>query len=109
MQKNIFAALAVLGLMSCPVALAADPAAAKTAATEVAQGVGAVKRVDVAADLVNIAHDPIPSLTWPAMTMDFKVTDKKLLKDIKPGQVVSFGLVKDPKAGYLVSRIGPAK
>lgn len=43
------------------------------------------------------------------MTMDFKVADKKLLSSVKTGQAVSFGLSKDPQAGYVISHIEAAK
>jgi Cu/Ag efflux protein CusF len=43
------------------------------------------------------------------MTMDFKVADKKLLSAIKVGQAVTFGLTKEAKTGYVISRIEPAK
>lgn len=72
-------------------------------------GRGTVNKVDAAAAIVNISHEAIPALKWPGMTMDFKVADKKLLENIKPGQKVSFGLVKEPAAGYVISHIEPAK
>jgi len=108
----ISAAFALLGGVVSPVH-AADtstaPAPAITARAEVAQGKGMVNKVDVAAGIVNINHEAIAVLKWMAMTMDFKVTDKKLLGAIKPGQTVVFGLVKDPVAGYVISRIEAAK
>ena len=78
-------------------------------AADAATGKGTVNRIDVAGASVNLSHEAIASLKWPAMTMDFKVADKKLLSGIKPGQAVSFGLSGDPKAGYVISHIEPAK
>lgn len=83
--------------------------AVNTYAADVASGRGIVNKIDAAAGSVNISHDAIPSVRWPAMTMDFKVADKKVLTGIKAGQNVTFGLTKDPKAGYLISHIESAK
>lgn len=78
-------------------------------AADVASGKGMVNKVDAANGIVNINHEAIPALKWPAMTMDFKVADKKLLSRVKAGQMVSFGLSKDPQAGYVISHIEAAK
>ena len=40
---------------------------------------GVVKKVDSKAGTVTLAHDPVKSLNWPAMTMGFQVKDKMLL------------------------------
>jgi Cu/Ag efflux protein CusF len=78
-------------------------------AADAASGKGTVNQIDNAGGIVNITHEAIPALKWPAMTMDFKVTDKKLLSRVKTGQTVSFGLNKDPQAGYVISHIEAAK
>lgn len=83
--------------------------AAPAPVAEVAQGTGVLNKIDAAAGVVNITHDPIPVLKWPAMTMDFKVRDKKLLDGFKVGQAVSFGLVKDEKIGYVISSLTVVK
>ena len=43
---------------------------------------GVVKSVDRAKSTVTLAHDPVKSLNWPAMTMPFTVTDKALLEKL---------------------------
>lgn len=78
-------------------------------AADAASGRGTVNKIDAAAASVNISHEAIPALKWPAMTMDFKVADKKLLSGIKSGQTVTFGLARDAKNGYVISHIEPAK
>ena len=72
-------------------------------------GRGVVKKVDAAAGVVKLAHEPIPAIKWPAMTMDLKVQDAKLLTGIKPEQKVNFGLVKGADGQYVISRIEAAK
>ena len=54
------------------------------------KGVGVVKKVDPKASSVTIAHDPIRTLTWPAMTMSFQVKDKALLGKLAEGKKVNF-------------------
>lgn len=95
---TLIAALAMLASIANLHAHAADAA-----------GKGKVNRIDAAAATVNISHEAISSLKWPAMTMDFKVADKKLLSGIKAGQSVSFGLARDAAGGYVISHIEPAK
>lgn len=73
------------------------------ASAEVAQGTGVLKKIDAVAGVVNITHDPIPALKWPAMTMDLKVRDKKLLEGFKPGQTVKFSLAKEPTEYVITS------
>jgi Cu/Ag efflux protein CusF len=55
---------------------------------------GTVTNVDQGAERVTIAHEAIPGIKWPAMTMSFKVKDKALLERVKPGQKVAFALEK---------------
>lgn len=63
----------------------------KTAATE---GVGVVDSVDKAKGMVTISHEPIASLNWPAMTMDFTVEDKTLFNKLVAGKKVKFQFIK---------------
>ena len=109
-MNDIIAPLAAALLFA---AMATNPVQAADAAiaarAEAAQGKGTVVKVDAAAGVVNMNHEAIPPLKWPAMTMDFKVVDKKLLTGLKPGQKVGFGLVKDPALGYVIARIEISK
>ncbi len=72
-------------------------------------GRGVVKKVDAAAGGVKLAHEPIPAIKWPAMTMDIKAQDTKLLAGLKPEQKVIFHLVKGADGQYVISRIEAAK
>src|SRR5262245_8268839 len=55
-------------------------------------GVGVVQSVDAAAGTVTIAHQPIESIGWPAMTMPFKVAKPDLLEQVSVGEKVEFTL-----------------
>ncbi|TAK72437.1 MAG: efflux RND transporter periplasmic adaptor subunit [Betaproteobacteria bacterium] len=83
----------------------AKPTAA-TAGTAPAthRGTGTVEAVDPAQASVTLAHGPIPSLKWPAMTMDFKVKDAALLRTLKPGQKIDFDTVAGAPGEYLIVR-----
>jgi Cu(I)/Ag(I) efflux system periplasmic protein CusF len=68
------------------------------------QGTGVVKRIDAVNGVVSLKHDAIKSLKWSAMTMEFKVRDKKLLEGLKPEQKVKFELVQE-KSGTVITSI----
>lgn len=92
--------------------LAAGEHDARDSGVQVAQasthaGHGTINTVDAAGGKANITHDPIKSLKWPKMTMDFRVDDPALLKDLKPGTEVDFELAKK-EGGYRIVTIGPA-
>lgn len=68
---------------------------------------GVVKGVDAAKRRLNLAHDPIPAIGWPAMTMEFDVAKTVDLGAVKPGQAVQFTLTKDAAGGYVVTAVKP--
>ena len=68
------------------------------------KGKGTVKSVDAKKGTVSLAHDPIQSMNWPAMTMTFKAKDKAMLEKIKPGAKVEFSFVKSGK-DYVIAEI----
>ena len=84
----------------------ATPAAAAPSATH--RGEGTVEAVDAKTASVTLAHGPIPSLKWPAMTMDFKVKDGALLRTLKPGQRIDFDTVAGAPGEYLIVRAQPS-
>ena len=53
---------------------------------------------------INLSHDPIPALDWPAMVMDFSVNDNVALKDLNKGDKVKFELEKNNN-GYSIKSI----
>src|SRR6266568_4745223 len=71
--------------------------AKKSAETKSHKGVGVVKSVDGEKGTVSIAHQPVTSMSWPAMTMTFKAKDKAMLERIKPGAKVEFSFVQSGK------------
>ncbi len=65
---------------------------------------GIIKKIDTTGDVVTIAHEPIKSLNWPAMTMGFAVKQKSLLDGISVGKKIAFELVQGDK-GYVITAI----
>lgn len=55
---------------------------------------GSVKDVNKAAGKVTISHDPVAELHWPAMTMRFGVSDRKLLDELAAGKKIDFRFVQ---------------
>lgn len=51
---------------------------------------GVVKKIDTKAGVVTLAHEPVKSLGWPAMTMGFKLADKMLFNKLTEGAKVEF-------------------
>ena len=58
------------------------------------QGTGKVVSVDRTKLRIKLAHEPIKSLGWSAMMMDFSVTKASLLDGLKEGDAVQFELGK---------------
>ena len=73
-------------------------------ATASYKGIGVIKNINGADGTVTLAHEPIKTLNWPAMTMAFKVKDKKLLDNVAPGSKVEFTLVQSGK-DYVITSI----
>jgi Cu/Ag efflux protein CusF len=69
---------------------------------------GTVNTVDPAQHKVNLSHQPIPDIGWPAMTMDFPVAPSVDLKSIKPGSRVNFTIEKGQGGMYEIKAITPA-
>ena len=76
-------------------------------ATTTYHGTGIVKKIDLNAGLVTLAHSPIASLNWPAMTMGFKLKEVALAKGIKPGDTVNFDFIQSGDDS-VVTRLQPS-
>lgn len=89
---------------------AAEPQAAP-AGDALHRGRGKVNAVDAGKGFVELDHDPIPSLKWPAMTMGFAVENKAQLGGIKSGDAVDFEVRPKPNqdGDFVITRIAPAK
>ncbi len=70
----------------------ADMAAQKKTAQASHQDTGKVVSVDRAKLRIKLAHEPIKSLGWSAMMMDFSVANASLLDGLKADDAVRFEL-----------------
>ncbi|MEN3363850.1 MAG: Cu(I)/Ag(I) efflux system periplasmic protein CusF [Burkholderiales bacterium] len=68
------------------------------------QTTGVVKAVDPAKGKVTLAHEPVPSLKWPKMTMGFAVNDKSLFDRLAVGKKVDVEFVQQG-SDYVVTTV----
>jgi Cu(I)/Ag(I) efflux system periplasmic protein CusF len=54
---------------------------------------GTVAGVDAEAGVITINHDPVDSLGWPRMTMNFAVDDPEKLGELEKGDRIQFTFV----------------
>lgn len=70
---------------------------------------GRVVAIDVAAATVTLAHQPVASLNWPAMTMDFALAEQGLFKQIKPGAQIRFWFEERGEGEWTITQIQKGK
>lgn len=73
------------------------------------KGKGVVNSVDAAGHKVNVSHEPIPSLKWPAMKMDFAVAPSVDLKSVQAGTQIEFVVGKNKEGLPEIQSIQPVK
>ena len=55
---------------------------------------------------VNVSHEPIPEIGWPAMTMEMPLTaDAQMMGDVAVGDTVTIMLIKGADGMYAISAI----
>lgn len=67
-------------------------------------GTGVVKEIMAEQNKINMAHDPIPVLSWPDMVMDFEVKSNVELNSFNKGDKVEFELEKSEN-GYIINSL----
>ena len=74
------------------------------------KGRGKVREVDAAAGRVELEHEPMPAMQWPAMTMGFMAEDRSQLAGLRKGDTVEFEVRPKPDkdGNYLLPRIAKA-
>lgn len=68
------------------------------------KAMGTVKKVDAKTGVVTVAHEPVKTMNWPAMTMGFKVKDKMLLDKFSDGKKVEFEFMQEGK-DYVITGV----
>lgn len=72
------------------------------------QATGMINSVHAAARKLNVTHDPIPTIGWPSMTMDFAVAPSVDLSAVTPGTRVNFDMEQGQGGMYVIQSIRPA-
>ena len=78
------------------------------ARTSAISATGIVRNIDKVNGKVQLMHDPIDALGWPAMTMFFRLKDSALADGITVGDKVDF-LLEKSGSGYVISGFGMAQ
>jgi membrane fusion protein, copper/silver efflux system len=100
---------ASLGATAARLEGAPEPRASVAGPTQAMhKGRGKVVAVDAAAGRVELDHEPIVSLQWPRMTMEFMVENKAQLARLRKGDDVEFEMrgKPDPNGNHVISKIG---
>ena len=85
-------AAALTTTVSSPAFAHAGHNEATAAVPQSAEGDGVVRGINARAGTITIAHGPMPSLRWPAMTMTFRVQSAELLRGVTVGRRIHFVL-----------------
>ncbi len=96
-ESNLKAALG--GMQKAEGASTAKPAAVGHKA------VGVLNALDAAAGTVTISHEPVASLKWPAMKMDFVLANPALVTGVKPGAAVVIEFVERGQGEWVITSL----
>ena len=66
---------------------------------------GVIESVDPDTATLSITHEPVASLNWPAMTMEFKLRNAALMKTVSPGQKIAFDFIEQGPGEYVVTNL----
>ncbi|MCY1165244.1 Copper binding periplasmic protein CusF [compost metagenome] len=111
LKFSLAAALLSIGMSGFAVAATDMSSSATVPAASLAAvklTAGEVRKVDLEQGKLTIKHEALENLDMPGMTMVFKASDAKLLKDVKQGDKILFRAEKTD-AGFMVVRLEQAK
>ena len=66
---------------------------------------GTVVAVNASSARITIAHEPVQTLKWPAMKMQFRVAEAVLLDGLSVGDKIRFEFMQDDAGKYVVQDI----
>ena len=66
---------------------------------------GKLDAIDAKAGTVTITHEPVASLKWPGMTMDFVLANSALVANVKPGAAISFEFVERQPGEWVITKL----
>jgi Cu(I)/Ag(I) efflux system membrane fusion protein len=98
-ESNLKAAFS--GLTAAPEAGSAKAAAGKV--SHLASGT--LESIDLKGGIVTMTHGPVPSLSWPAMTMDFILANPGLVAKLKSGSPVAIEFVERGPGEWVITKM----
>ncbi|WP_301103138.1 efflux RND transporter periplasmic adaptor subunit [Propionivibrio sp.] len=72
------------------------------------QAAGKIEQIDAKNATLSIEHGPVASLKWPAMTMEFKLANPALQRDLKPGATIDFEFVERQAGEWVITSLKPS-
>jgi Cu(I)/Ag(I) efflux system membrane fusion protein len=67
--------------------------------------VGTLDEVDAKTGMLMITHEPVKSLNWPQMTMEFMPSNGAIAKAARPGDAIDFEFVERKPGEWVVTKI----
>ena len=67
--------------------------------------VGKLDEIDAKAGTLLITHEPVKSLNWPTMTMEFVPSNDAIAKAARPGDAIAFEFVERKPGEWVVTKI----
>lgn len=71
--------------------------------------VGTLDDVDAKTGTLLITHEPVESLKWPKMTMEFVPANDAIAGKVKPGAAIEFDFVERKPGEWVVTKMEPRK
>lgn len=105
-ESNLKAAITGMGPAAAAGGAAAQSGAKPSGVGHRAQGT--VDAIDAKSGTLTITHEPVPTLKWPGMTMEFVLANPSLAAKAKPATRVTFEFVERKPGEYVITRIEPA-
>ena len=70
---------------------------------------GTLDDIDARTGMLLITHEPVESLKWPKMTMEFVPANEAIAKKFKPGAAIQFDFVERKPGEWVVTKMEPRK
>jgi Cu(I)/Ag(I) efflux system membrane fusion protein len=67
--------------------------------------VGTLDELDARTGRMVISHEPVPSLNWPRMTMEFAAANEAVARAVKPGEPIRFEFVERKPGEWVVTKM----
>lgn len=81
----------------------------KARSQHMVEAIGVIKKVYFNDGVVSLAHDAIPAIKWPGMTMNFPVGKDVNLEALKEGQSVQFTLHRSEDGSFPLVELCPTE